>query len=713
MNYTNKMRYFLDFLWFTFALVLLLIILSGGFELEVGGLHVRAYSVSNPILFVFILSCLRFILYGLPQRIQRITDCFVPCDFFKKDVYEEQLLRISICHFFVSAISVILVKTFVFFVSHLFFNESPTLSDLIYSFTSDFALLFIFACLMFLAWTISYKINFIFILRAIRLLLTLIFVSLLAFIFFNILSGLVYYEWGAFLESHHILAMKHAGVQAEFMDLLYRKQTALLVSIYLVLLLLVYLSYKVIESHSLAKLCTVLCLILFPFSLASLVPINNPEKFSPLVPSPLLMLTAEIDDNTDGVPPELLAGISSKDFVIETEGKSIAPSYDKLKGTARGMNVIFYVLESVRQKNIDLYGYPRKTMPTLSQLANNSIVFHNTYIHQPRSCKTLAAITLGVAPDPRLRALSWRSHTLSQADSLLKRLLDQEYKLYLGVNQLDFGGDGFFQFVQQLSDKRISRAIDRTKLDPADNFRINGDDRKLVKDFLHWSKEQKSRYVSILWTSAAHMPYKAPEQPFGKRSKIDQYDNCLYSADLGLQYLVKGLKDQGRLENTLVVILGDHGEAVYDKLDWGHGNFLYDHSLRVPFVIYNPHILPQRKDFYPRFQVKDIPATLLYLLGLPEELGQSENIFLQHDKGDLYFSNVFRDFKLGFLYDNFKFVYRPKYDLTYLYDLTGDPDENNNVVGRLSPEKVADMKKNILTWYKYQLNYINTQYPPK
>ncbi len=705
--------YLCDFLIIALLLLLLYIYFSEGIVVETGKLRISIRSLTNPLIIFSVISSMRIIFFGIPGWCTIIPGYGFSANGFSERASEKYLARLVCCALFIAFFSIITVKTFVFIVAGLSFHEIVTIKDLVISYLPDSKLL-LSAALTASVLSFFYGKNTSAIFsRAVTLIMIAIVFLLIGYSFFNILSGFIYFEWGAFVESHHLLAMKQAGVRAEFVELLFRWQTVLFFLVDIFLLYLICFLLKKSNRISIRKFYLLLIMLLVPFALSSFFFLENPAYLSPISSSPLLLLTAKVDDNTDGIPEQLFKNDVADTFHYKREYSQTNSEYKSLEGVAKDMNVVFFVLESVRKKNVGLYGYDRDTMPTLSRIAQNSIVFHNAYAHQPRSCKTLAALTLGVAPDPRLRALTWRSHTVANADNFLKRLLDRQYELYFGVNQIDFGGDDFRPFIEHLTSKRISRAIDRQHVDAVANSNRNGDDRKLVDDFLNWSAQQQTPYVALLWTSAAHMPYLAPEVPFGQRNTIDCYDNCLFSVDLALKKLVDGLRNQNLLEKTLLIVLGDHGEAVGDKMDWGHGNYLYDHSLRIPFLIFNEKILPARKDISTRFQVKDIPSTLLFLLGLQNDIGQSENIFFRKEKSDLYFSNVYHDFKLGVIFDEYKFIYRPKYDKVTLFDLGRDPEEEKNVIGKLPPQRVNELKRQLLGWYEYQLQYLNERFPPK
>ena len=63
------------------------------------------------------------------------------------------------------------------------------------------------------------------------------------------------------------------------------------------------------------------------------------------------------------------------------------------------------------------------------------------------------------------------------------------------------------------------------------------------------------------------------------------------------------------------------------------------------------------------------------------------------------------------MFDRTKFVYRPRYDLTYVYDLEADPQERVNTSSRYSEERLAALKRDALTWYMFQKSHVDQNYP--
>jgi arylsulfatase A-like enzyme len=94
------------------------------------------------------------------------------------------------------------------------------------------------------------------------------------------------------------------------------------------------------------------------------------------------------------------------------------------------------------------------------------------------------------------------------------------------------------------------------------------------------------------------------QRPEGKSEVFDaeaadhlraHYDGCLAYADLQLGLLLAALEDRGLLEQTLVVVLGDHGEDLLDHDFVNHRTGLYEGIIKVPLVIAGPGFEPGQR----------------------------------------------------------------------------------------------------------------------
>jgi choline-sulfatase len=90
-----------------------------------------------------------------------------------------------------------------------------------------------------------------------------------------------------------------------------------------------------------------------------------------------------------------------------------------------------------------------------------------------------------------------------------------------------------------------------------------------------------------------HFPY-APPEPFATRYREAPYLGEVSAADAALAPLLSPIVEQGAAARTLVVVTGDHGEALGDHGELTHGLFAYDATLRVPLIVYQPRLFSSR-----------------------------------------------------------------------------------------------------------------------
>jgi arylsulfatase A-like enzyme len=96
------------------------------------------------------------------------------------------------------------------------------------------------------------------------------------------------------------------------------------------------------------------------------------------------------------------------------------------------------------------------------------------------------------------------------------------------------------------------------------------------------------------------------------------YDQAIRHVDEGLRDLFEELEDKVNLDESLVVILGDHGESLGENGYWGHGTYLHQQLIRIPLLICPP------KEHQPLDS--DQPTTILDITDyIMEKIGASLN----------------------------------------------------------------------------------------
>ncbi len=207
----------------------------------------------------------------------------------------------------------------------------------------------------------------------------------------------------------------------------------------------------------------------------------------------------------------------------------------------------------------------------------------------------------------------------------------------------------------------------------------------------------------------ANIPPVGTENGDQYRKDIRYYYANITGVDEQIGRIIQGLKDQKLDDNTIVIIMADHGNCL-GKHDEVSKNNIFEESLRIPFIIYWKGHIMARKDNQFLGSIPDVYPTILDLMGLknaiPKDLdGTSYAQYFLNGKGN----TPSEQFILGAIISNnakintgFRGVRTKDYKLAYvkkknkgafeLYDLNADPFEmkniynpNNTIVKKLKP----------------------------
>jgi arylsulfatase A-like enzyme len=98
---------------------------------------------------------------------------------------------------------------------------------------------------------------------------------------------------------------------------------------------------------------------------------------------------------------------------------------------------------------------------------------------------------------------------------------------------------------------------------------------------------------------------------------LQYYDGEIAFTDRELGRLLQGLHSSGLAQNTLIVVVGDHGESFGEHGQWLHGRGLHDPEIHVPLILSWPGQLPAGRRVDAVAQQIDLKPTILDLLGMP------------------------------------------------------------------------------------------------
>jgi arylsulfatase A-like enzyme len=118
-----------------------------------------------------------------------------------------------------------------------------------------------------------------------------------------------------------------------------------------------------------------------------------------------------------------------------------------------------------------------------------------------------------------------------------------------------------------------------------------------------------------VWVGRVRMGRIVPE-PAEVEYVRQLYRGEFFAIDEALGSIVEALREAGRLDDTIIVLVGLHGEEFLEHGSAGHGHTLYQESVHVPLAIRAPKLLAPGRVRAP-VDLLDLVPTLADLLALP------------------------------------------------------------------------------------------------
>jgi len=199
-----------------------------------------------------------------------------------------------------------------------------------------------------------------------------------------------------------------------------------------------------------------------------------------------------------------------------------------------------------------------------------------------------------------------------------------------------------------------------------------------------------------------HTPYNLPAS---YRARFGTgYDAELRYVDKQVGTFLDFLRQRNLFDNSLVVLLADHGEGLEDHGEDTHGYFVYQSTIRVPLIVHWP---AGSASFAAKVdepvRLMDVAPTILEFAGIPappEFQGRSLMELLRPEGSktprDIYSETLYPHMHFGcsalqaLRSGRYKYVDAPKPEL---YDLTADPGEIRNIYSQRTAVALAQKEK--------------------
>ena len=244
-------------------------------------------------------------------------------------------------------------------------------------------------------------------------------------------------------------------------------------------------------------------------------------------------------------------------------------------------NVILVTLDTTRADRIGCYGYQAALTPSLDAMAANGVLFERAYTPVPLTLPSHASLLTGLYPPEHGLHVNGLGRLATEIPVLAEILRKRNYStaafLSAFVLNSKFGlNRGFETYDDDLSQTTQAESFVHRRRDG----------RSVMDAALSWLQAHcKTPFFCWVHLYDAHGEYDARESLFGDRFAQQPYDAGIAVQDLQLGRLKEFLKSRGLTKQTLVIVVGDHGEGLMEHGEQEHGMLLYESAVRVPLVI--------------------------------------------------------------------------------------------------------------------------------
>jgi arylsulfatase A-like enzyme len=387
-------------------------------------------------------------------------------------------------------------------------------------------------------------------------------------------------------------------------------------------------------------------------------------------------------------------------------------------------NVLLVSLDSLRADHVHCYGYERETSPTMDRLAAEGIRFANAISTSSWTLPT--HLTMFTSRYQTAHGVTVDTLTLNPAIPTLGEIMKAG----------GYSTAGFISGPYVAGHYGYKRGMD-TYVDLSQGYDHRAEARATIASpaindhAMEWLAAHKDEpfflflhYFDIHYDFIPPPPYDSMFDPdytgsmdgtrFIERKDVHPrmdprdlehikalYDGEIRFTDEHVGRILDRLRDYGLLDNTLVILVSDHGDEFFEHGNKGHHRTVYDEVLRIPFLIRLPDGASAGTVVEEQASLVDVMPTILGYVGLAGPAGmEGRNLIDIAGGADADRDAIYAEFydKRGFnlqvarrtpttkVIQHFNRITHPSSDPVELYDVARDPNENDDLHGS-EPER--------------------------
>jgi choline-sulfatase len=418
------------------------------------------------------------------------------------------------------------------------------------------------------------------------------------------------------------------------------------------------------------------------------------------------------------------------------------PKKDVKPVTYAGCNVILVSFDALQAAHMSCFGYFRQTTPNIDRIAKEGFLFKNTISQSSWTVPATMSYFTSLYPSQHKLINKYSTYTEEEKVlSNLKNLSPEVITLAEILKENGYVTGGFTGDAGVGTTFGFAQGFDTY----FEGSKFGGMD-KSIPQALEWlKKNSQNKFFVFLHGYDVHGQYDPPdgfteefvdpayngklkggkeEQAAIREEGLEKgfvdlteedvrfwralYDEKIRDVDKRFGLFLDEIQRMGLFENTIIILLSDHGTEFYEHKRFDHGLSLYDELIHVPLVFRLPHT---KGGMFIEDQVRaiDLMPTLLDLLGIrvshklnKQMQGVSLVPFMAGGHMDLTaFSET--DYRF-YLYkrairtpNNLKFIYSLDSGIKELYNLQDDPHELNNLIDK-DRRTAYELEQKLFSW---------------
>ncbi len=252
-------------------------------------------------------------------------------------------------------------------------------------------------------------------------------------------------------------------------------------------------------------------------------------------------------------------------------------------------NVVLITIDTLRADHLGCYGDASALTPALDDLARRGVRFATAVAHAPLTAPSHASILTSQTPLKHGMRDNGGYVLPAGVRSVAETFRNAGYGTAAFVSGfpltrrfgLDRGFETYDDHLPRGSDKRRTAYVERSADRTTD---------AVVKWLDATASSSPSRAPLFLWVHYfdPHAPYEPPAAFAGRVGS--PYAGEIAFVDSQIARLLGHVETRVGLSRTLVLVTADHGESLGEHGEDTHGIFLYDSTLRVPFIVAGPGV---------------------------------------------------------------------------------------------------------------------------